>query len=175
MFALCTVRPAQADSYGLNYMQLMLDAAEIGDTATGRWAAEQRNAKIDSYGLNYIKIDYDDLFLLARLVECEAGSYWLPDEWRLAVASVAVNRVNDDRFPDSVYGVIYQAGQYSPTFGGYIDRVLPSESAVNAARLALEGQGNMPDGVVFQANFTQGDYCYCAMYDAYLGWTYFCG
>lgn len=59
------------------------------------------------------EIDFDDLYLLARLVESEAGneSY----ETKMMVASVVMNRVADSRFPNSIREVIYQKGQFEVT------------------------------------------------------------
>lgn len=59
------------------------------------------------------EVDFDDLYLLARLVESEAGneSY----ETKMMVASVVMNRVADSRFPNSIREVIYQKGQFEVT------------------------------------------------------------
>lgn len=59
------------------------------------------------------EIDFDDLYLLARLVESEAGneSY----ETKMMVASVVMNRVADSRFPNTIREVIYQKGQFEVT------------------------------------------------------------
>lgn len=59
------------------------------------------------------EIDFDDLYLLARLVESEAGneSY----ETKMMVASVVMNRVADSRFPNTIKEVVYQKGQFEVT------------------------------------------------------------
>ena len=57
-----------------------------------------------------------DLELLAALIECEAGGE--PYEGKLAVGSVVLNRVASSHFPNSVVGVIYQRGQFSPVASG---------------------------------------------------------
>ena len=59
------------------------------------------------------EVDFDDLYLLARLVESEAGneSY----ETKMMVASVVMNRVADSRFPNTIKEVIYQKGQFEVT------------------------------------------------------------
>ena len=59
------------------------------------------------------EVDFDDLYLLARLVESEAGSESY--ETKMMVASVVMNRVADSRFPDSIREVIYQKGQFEVT------------------------------------------------------------
>jgi hypothetical protein len=57
-----------------------------------------------------------DLQLLACLVEAEAGNQDFTGK-RL-VADVVLNRVADPDFPDTIPGVIYQPGQFSPVTNG---------------------------------------------------------
>ena len=64
--------------------------------------------------------------LLARCVEAEAGNQ--EPEGKALVADVIINRVLDDRFPDTVTGVIYQPSQFSVVNNGSIDRVKVAES-----------------------------------------------
>lgn len=85
-----------------------------------------------------------DAAMLAALVECEAGgeSY----EGQLAVASVVVNRVRSASFPNTVSGVIYQGGQFSPVASGRFALVLSrgaSGSCAQAANAALSGGTNV--------------------------------
>lgn len=85
-----------------------------------------------------------DLAMLAALVECEAGgeSY----EGQLAVASVVVNRVRSGSFPNTVSGVIYQGGQFSPVASGRFAVVLArgaAASCTKAAGAALSGGTNV--------------------------------
>ncbi len=83
-----------------------------------------------------VSVSSADLSLLARLVEAEAGAE--PYTGKVAVAAVVLNRVRSSRFPNTVRGVIYQAGQFSPVSNGRIN--LPaSESSMKAARDAVGG------------------------------------
>ncbi|MEQ2525426.1 cell wall hydrolase [Bacillaceae bacterium CLA-AA-H227] len=79
--------------------------------------------------------------LLARLVEAEAKgeSY----AGKVAVATVILNRVDSSLFPNTVNGVIYQSGQFTPVSNGSIKQAASSTSkkAVNEA-LAFRGQGS---------------------------------
>lgn len=80
-----------------------------------------------------------DVALLAAILQCEAGGSY---DGMLAVGTVIMNRVASPRFPGSVSGVIYQSGQFSPTWNGSLDRVLangPSSSAYSAAQAVLGG------------------------------------
>ena len=60
----------------------------------------------------------------------------------LAVATVVMNRVASPRYPNSIRGVIYQSGQFSPTWNGSLNRVLakgPSSTAYSVAQAAMGG------------------------------------
>ncbi|QIA27858.1 cell wall hydrolase [Thermaerobacter sp. PB12/4term] len=83
------------------------------------------------------EIQLDELELLARMVEIEAGNE--PYEGKVAVAAVILNRVRSPRFPDSVRAVIFQPGQF-PTAAEKLPRVRPGSSERRAAREALAGQ-----------------------------------
>lgn len=81
-----------------------------------------------------------DEALLAAIIECEAGSESY--EGKLAVGSVVMNRVASSYFPNTVVGVIYQSGQFSPVASGRYATVLArgaESSCVQAAREVLAG------------------------------------
>jgi N-acetylmuramoyl-L-alanine amidase len=79
--------------------------------------------------------------LLARLVEAEAKGE--PYAGKVAVATVILNRVDSNLFPNSVNGVIYESGQFTPVSNGQINQAASAASklAVNEA-LAFRGQGS---------------------------------
>ena len=119
--------------------------------------------------------EQEDLDLLARLMTAEMGSEWVSDEVQLYVGSVPLNRMKSDAFPgETLYDVIYQEGQYSPTWTGAINNTPDERTIENAKKLLTEGSV-LPENVVFQANFKQGDGVYYEYYDEILGTTtYFC-
>ena len=87
---------------------------------------------------NTTPADTSDVALFAALLQCEAGGY----DGMLAVATVVMNRVASPRYPNSLRGVIYQSGQFSPTWNGSLNRVLangPSSTAYSVAQAALGG------------------------------------
>lgn len=92
-------------------------------------------------------IDPADQTLLAKLVEAEAGSE--PYEGKLAVASVVMNRLHNGNYPDTVRGVIYAPGQFSPAGNGSLERETPSKGSVKAAKAALSGENNVPGALFF--------------------------
>lgn len=77
--------------------------------------------------------------LLARLVHAEAKGE--PYKGKVAVAQVVLNRVEDERFPDSIKQVIFEKRQFQPVDNGSINKPADKEAkkAVNEA-IALEGQ-----------------------------------
>lgn len=93
-----------------------------------------------------------DIELFAALIECEAGS--TDYEGMLAVASVVVNRMKHPSYPDTLRGVIYQAGQFTPAHNGKMDRVLErgvKASCVQVANDALGGKNNVGDCLNFRS------------------------
>ena len=77
-----------------------------------------------------------DLNLLSRLVYAESRGE--PYEGQVAVASVVLNRVKSSSFPNSIAGVIYQAGAFSVVNDGQIN-LTPNATARKAAQDALNG------------------------------------
>lgn len=90
------------------------------------------------------------------------------------VASVVVNRMHSPEFPNTIYEVIYQKGQYSPVGKKRFEELVPSESSVMAAYMILTEGSIAPIDVVYQANFIQGSETYRKIHDDKLGTTYFC-
>ncbi|MHA2960859.1 cell wall hydrolase [Priestia megaterium] len=85
-------------------------------------------------------ISESDKDLLARLVQAEAKGE--PYTGKVAVATVVLNRVDSDSFPNSIHDVVYQGTQFTPVQNGEINKAADAEAkkAVNEA-LAFRGQG----------------------------------
>lgn len=114
---------------------------------------------------NLSKYSDEDIRILATTVYYEAGN--TTEQLRQYVAQVVLNRVADGRFPNTVKGVITQAGQYSTKYASaQMAQSLQNQDAKNgtytysvcenAAKQAMMGMTGMPGNVIFQANFTQG-------------------
>ena len=110
----------------------------------------------------------EDLDLLAHVIYAEAGSDYCTDEMRYGVGSVVLNRVEDECFPDTLYNVIYQKGQYQCTWDGNIDKT-PDERSYRIAQDLLNNGSIFPSDVVYQAEFKQG----CGVYSKIQN-IYFC-
>lgn len=73
--------------------------------------------------------------LLARLVRAESSNQ--PFEGKVAVAQVVLARVASNQFPNSISGVIYQSGQFSPVSNGSINKA-PTATDVQAVQVAMQ-------------------------------------
>ena len=78
----------------------------------------------------------NNLNLLARLISAEARGE--PYVGQVAVGAVVLNRVEHPSFPNTISGVIYQAGAFSCIADGQFNQPV-AESAYRAARDALNG------------------------------------
>lgn len=79
--------------------------------------------------------------LLARLIHAEAKGE--PQEGKIAVGQVVLNRMESEEFPDTLKEVIYEERQFESVDNGMIQEPAGKESikAVDQA-IALHGQGN---------------------------------
>ncbi|MBF0995548.1 MAG: cell wall hydrolase, partial [Lachnospiraceae bacterium] len=83
----------------------------------------------------------EDVKLLASLIYCEAGNQ--PHEGKVAVGSVVMNRLNSPAYPNTLAGVIYASGQFTPARSGKVDRIYRGGNiqadSIAAAKEALAG------------------------------------
>lgn len=119
------------------------------------------------------KDSHDPVELLACVIYQEAGSDSICDECRYRVADVVLNRVNDPRFPDTIYEVLTapsQYGNYSKTGVVWPSRASNKgeahavQRAYNIAMSVMAGTHSdlYGEGYVWQAQFIQGkDNIYC--------------
>jgi len=102
--------------------------------------------------ISEVTFDEGDRHLLANLIYCEAGGE--PYDGKVAVGSVVINRVLSSRYPDSVIGVIYQSGQFSPVASGRLELALTANRATadcyRAADEAMSGITNVGNCVYFR-------------------------
>lgn len=80
--------------------------------------------------------DADTIYWLSRIINAESGNQTLTG--KIAVGNVVLNRVDNSLFPSTVYDVIFQKNQFSPTSNGTIYNT-PNAQSIVAAKLCLEG------------------------------------
>ena len=187
----------------VDYMQAMKQALEDGSPyamEVGALYEQQRNLKIQELELPQEQTAYfsqygeaeeileamaqaeapraaytqADLDLLSRLIYAEAGCTWIPDWVQRMVGSVVLNRVESQYYPDTIREVIYQPGQYAPTWDGSLQKT-PDARTIENARYLLEHGSICPENVVGQNSIITGSGVYTSYYDQVLDTTiYFC-
>lgn len=88
----------------------------------------------------------DDFYWLSHIINAESGNQ--PLSGKIAVGNVILNRVSDPVFPDSVYDVVFQKNQFTPTKNGTIN-LTPNEESILAAKLCLDGAVVLPTALFF--------------------------
>lgn len=78
----------------------------------------------------------EDLDVLARVIHGEARGE--PYIGQVAVGAVVLNRVRSASFPNTIYGVVYAANQFTSVSDGQIN-LKPNASAYKAAKEAIGG------------------------------------
>lgn len=158
-----------------NYLQEMIEYCAEGKTFHGRASAAKRIKKQNMLGDQSPRIDFDEMYLLAKVIESEAGCVWLSVDWKTMVGEVLINRVDSPEFPDTLKECVYQSGQYSNVKSRAFKKLKPSIDSATAAARLLNGTRLINDpSVVFQANFKQGSGVAIVLSDDKLGKTYLC-
>lgn len=133
-------------------VDFQIDAGETIEEIKAREAAEREAKRHVNYG--QYTTDADTTLLLAALIQCEAGgeSY----EGQLAVGAVVMNRVRSGAYPDSIHGVIYASGQFTPALNGKVNARYESgrisDSCKKAAEDAIAGTSNVGACTHFKRN-----------------------
>jgi uncharacterized protein YgiM (DUF1202 family) len=133
-------------------LDFQIDAGETLEEIKVREEAEREAKRHVNYG--EYTTDADTVLLLAALIQCEAGgeSY----EGKVAVGAVVMNRVRSGAYPNSIHGVIYASGQFTPALSGKVNRVYEagkmSDSCIQAAQDAIGGTSNVGDLTHFRRN-----------------------
>lgn len=94
-----------------------------------------------------VNANNNEVDLLSRIVEAEAKgeSY----AGKVAVAEVVLNRVASEQFPDTITGVIYQPGQFSPVANGSINKPASSDSKKAVNEAMASPSSNVGDSLFF--------------------------
>lgn len=122
-------------------------------------------------------VNEDEVEMLACVIYQEAGGDECTDLCRYYVGDVVLNRINDERFPNTMYEVLTQKRQYGryywtgivwPSRAKNPNEAYAVERSYRIARDLLEGNHSelYGAGYVWQASFKQGkDNIYlCGMY-----------
>ena len=102
-------------------------------------SGEASSSEVTAAG-NVAAASYDDVTLLASLIQSEAGNECM--EGQVAVGNVVMNRLRTGRFGNSLYSVIYAKSQFSPAGSGKVAQICaqgPKASCIQAAQAAMAG------------------------------------
>lgn len=97
-----------------------------------------------------IDMNEDDIYMLACQTFVEAGAE--PYDAQVGVASVIINRILSDQFPDNVTDVLYESGQFPPAYNGLLDAAMENGSGyevMDAVNDALYGAKPVGDYLYF--------------------------
>ena len=132
-------------------MEFTVDHGETFEEIKEREARERRELQklIAKEGASYIGTT--DEMLLAALIQCEAANQ--PYEGQVAVGAVVMYRVNSAAYPNSIGGVIYASGQFTPTKSGRVEKLAVegvNDSCLQAARAAMAGESPVGGALHFR-------------------------
>lgn len=153
----------EADWYQIQYSgssaYVHADYVTLSEELKGAVSMEEYQASqtVSAGSSSVISADSNDVAMLAALIECEAGgeSY----TGMVAVGAVVVNRVNSGSFPNSISGVIYQSGQFTPVATGTFQSVLSRGARSDcyaAAQAALGGESPVGGCLYFNSGYGSG-------------------
>ncbi len=150
-------------------IQMKVDASYLVDDMTrtiGMVFRASSGQRVLDYGMlempehhsEAIQLCEEDYSILLRIVEAEAGGE--DEDGKLLVANVVLNRVNSEKFPDSVSEVVLQESkgvtQFSPVATGSIWKVKVSEETYEAVERALAGE-DISQGALYFASRKYAD------------------
>lgn len=147
---------SEAEAEALAYEQRLKEQEENLSALRAKLEEEIRMAELASQSswrdISEVSFAEGDRYLLANLIYCEAGGESYAGQ--VAVGSVVINRVLSSVYPDTVTGVIYQSGQFSPVASGRLALALAegraTGSCYQAADEVMGGTTNVSNCVYFR-------------------------
>lgn len=131
---------SDAEAAALAYEQQIKEQEENLSALRAKLAEELRMAELAAQSswrdISEVSFAEGDRYLLANLIYCEAGAE--PYVGQVAVGSVVINRVLSSVYPDTVVGVIYQSGQFSPVASGRLALALAEGRATSSCYQAAD-------------------------------------
>ncbi len=120
----------------------------------------------ESTGISVTEYEYD---ILLHIVAAEAGGCDLKGQ--ILVANVILNRVENEKFPNSIEGVVFQKNQFSPVLAGTLWDTEVTDSVREAVDRALSGEDFSQGALFFSARARLGDES-MAWFDSSLRWLF---
>lgn len=147
---------SDAEAKALAYEKEIKDQEANISTLRAKLEEELRMAELAQQSswrdISEVSFAEGDRYLLANLIYCEAGGE--PYNGQVAVGSVVMNRVLSSVYPNTIVGVIYQSGQFSPVASGRLALALAegraTKSCYDAADEVMSGTTNVGNCVYFR-------------------------
>ena len=122
-------------------------------TETSKKETENKNKKESDKNQYKIDLSDNEIEVLQRIVEAEATGEDM--KGKMLVANVILNRVENDEFPDTVKGVVFQRDgntyQFSPIKDGRYNTVKVSKDTKKAVNRVLQGEDDSQGALYFSA------------------------
>ena len=91
--------------------------------------------------------------MLMKIAMAEAGGEDLAG--KALVMNVVINRIRDDEFPNTVEGVIFQQGQFSPISDGRYYDMVPDQECEKALYMVVNGWDESQGATYFRTNVNE--------------------
>lgn len=145
-------------------VEFYIDKAETIEVVRARERAEAERKRTANRGA--VPADADELRLLGALIYCEAGNQSY--EGMVGVGAVVMNRLKHPAYPNTIHGVIYASGQFTPAMTGKVAKVYEGtvpEMCLQAAQAAINGETTVGDATYFRRagrreGFVLGDHVF---------------
>lgn len=136
---------------GKMFLPLRVLAQAAGDSLSWDQASATASLSTRQAAPTWASYREEDLYWLSRIISAESRGE--PLIGQIAVGNVVLNRVSSSQYPNTIRGVVFDTNhgvQFEPTSNGTIYDT-PTESAVLAAKLCLEGASVVRDCLYFYA------------------------
>lgn len=129
---------------------------KYGKAITDNTKLKDTNKKLKEK-LNEVKVkEYsftkEEIYLIAKCVEAEAGNYENHKASQKYVCQVILNRLKSGKFPNTIKKVIYQKNgnipQFSVAYNGAMNRTVSTETLANVYEVIVHGT-DLPSYVLF--------------------------
>ncbi len=127
-----------------------LDCSVQWDEMTYTALINKDNVEIPAAFITSRAYTDEDIIWLARIIYAEGAYKTIAG--KVAVANVVLNRTRSDRFPDTIYDVIFDNDycmQFPPAHKPGFRESIPSQECIIAAKMALEGINNIENCLFF--------------------------
>ena len=152
--------------YTIAFAVKPLGAAALAGAGSEETEADTKNTEETETECLY---SADDFYELSHVIQAEAS--YCNRDMMIGVGSVVLNRVASEKYPNTVYEVIHQPGQYSTV--SWLASQVPTEEAEEVTDYLLRNGSQYPEDVLYQANFPQGVGTYMTLSTSY-STMYFC-